>query len=87
MVDCCANPACLKPLHYLREGRIYAFDAHGDEPKSKTGHRLEHYWLCGTCSVTFRLERVGAKSVRLIPRRFDATTGIRIVPTEERKAS
>ena len=26
MVNQCANPSCAKPLHYLREGRIFVFD-------------------------------------------------------------
>ena len=26
MVNQCANPKCGKPLHYLREGRIFVFD-------------------------------------------------------------
>lgn len=70
MLDHCANPKCAKPLRYLREGRIFVFDSltAGSEGSSRQAHRLEHYWLCGSCSETLVLEktrsgiRVGAKA-------------------------
>ncbi|MGC2161759.1 MAG: hypothetical protein WA634_07630 [Silvibacterium sp.] len=56
MVNECANPKCAKPLHYLREGRIFVFDVVvGDG--SESVHRMEHFWLCGTCSKTMRLDQ------------------------------
>lgn len=55
MVNKCANPKCAKPLHYLREGRIFVFDAEIDSDKPI--HRMEHFWLCGACSQTMRLEK------------------------------
>ena len=55
MVNNCANPKCAKPLHYLREGRVFVFDAEIDSDKPI--HRMEHFWLCGTCSQTMRLEK------------------------------
>lgn len=64
MVKHCANPKCGKPLRYLREGRIFVF-----ETKESCGngsvHRMEHFWLCGACSRTFRLEmtREGVQAV------------------------
>ena len=59
VVDYCANPKCLKPLHYLREGTIFIFEvvAAETEPGSRSTHQLEHYWLCGECSMVHRLER------------------------------
>jgi hypothetical protein len=58
MLDVCANPQCAKPLRYLREGRIFVFDASSAAPPDgKRAHRLEHYWLCGECSRTLYLER------------------------------
>lgn len=46
MVNQCANPDCKRELHYLREGRIYLFAL-----STPTGSkRIEHFWLCGTCS-------------------------------------
>ena len=55
MVNNCANPQCAKPLHYLRDGRIFVFDAESESDKPI--HRMEHYWLCGACSQTMRLEK------------------------------
>ena len=54
MVSNCANPTCGKPLHYLREGRIYVFDvpAGAEGPNGKRARRLEHFWLCGACAQT-----------------------------------
>lgn len=57
MVNNCANPKCAKPLHYLREGRIFVFDVESDS--SKPIHRMEHFWLCGVCAQTMRLEKTG----------------------------
>jgi len=63
MVNNCANPKCAKPLHYLREGRIFVFDAESDNDAAV--HRMEHFWLCGVCSQTMRLEktRQGVRTV------------------------
>lgn len=55
MVNSCANPKCAKPLHYLREGRVFVFDAESDGDSHI--HRMEHFWLCGVCSQTMRLEK------------------------------
>lgn len=77
MVNSCANPDCAKPLHYLREGRIFVFDAES-ESNSRI-HRMEHYWLCGVCSQTMRLEKTG-QSVRVAPK-FNLQ-GQRVVPRE-----
>jgi hypothetical protein len=67
MVDYCANPLCMKPLHYLREGTIYIFDIAESAGANgmKKGHKLEHYWLCGDCSATHKLERTPEKELRL----------------------
>jgi hypothetical protein len=70
MVNHCANPQCCKPLHYLREGRVYVFDvtrtlnANGE----RTARRMEHFWLCGACSETYLLEQVEDRTVRITPR-------------------
>jgi hypothetical protein len=69
MVDSCANPACAKPLKYLRDGRIYIFDVgsvHGD-PGAKRMRHLEHFWLCGSCSASLVLLQEPA-GVRVAPR-------------------
>jgi len=67
MVKHCANPSCGKPLHYLREGRIFVFETKESE-NDGTIHRLEHFWLCGTCSQTFRLEKT-KQGVRAVMKR------------------
>jgi hypothetical protein len=78
MLKTCANPQCAKPLHYLREGRIFVFDAvrtPGDgEGKA---HRMEHFWLCGTCSATMFLEQT-RNGVRVVDK-----AGLRIRRAEE----
>lgn len=67
MVKNCANPQCAKPLHYLREGRVFVFEA---KVSSEHGsmHQLEHYWLCGECSRTLRLEKT-LNGIRVVPKR------------------
>jgi hypothetical protein len=69
MVSHCANPKCAKPLHYLREGRIFVFDVSGKDVdrNGKRTRRMEHFWLCGTCSQTMVMER-SADGVRAVPR-------------------
>lgn len=68
MVNNCANPGCGKPLHYLREGRIYIFDAStgATEPGAKRLRCLEHYWLCGLCSETLILIQDDHGAVRVL---------------------
>jgi hypothetical protein len=67
MVNNCANPQCAKPLHYLREGRIFVFDMPDESAAAdgKRARRLEHFWLCGACSQIMRVERA-ADGVRLV---------------------
>jgi hypothetical protein len=70
MVDYCANPKCMKPLHYLREGTIFIFevtDSYADASMQST-HQLDHYWLCGQCSTVHRLERTPNNELRLVPK-------------------
>ena len=70
MVNHCANPQCCKPLHYLREGRVYVFDVTHQVAGSteRVARRMEHFWLCGDCSDAFLLEQVEDRSVRISPR-------------------
>lgn len=70
MVNHCANPQCCKPLHYLRDGRVYVFDV--TRPlganSERTARRMEHFWLCGACSENYFLEQVEDRTVRISPR-------------------
>ncbi|MFP5228641.1 MAG: hypothetical protein ACLGXA_13535 [Acidobacteriota bacterium] len=70
MVNNCANPGCGKPLRYLREGRIYVFDASLGSAIAgrKRERQLEHYWLCGACSETLILTQDAQGWVRITPR-------------------
>lgn len=59
MVNNCANPKCGKPLHYLRDGRIFVFDL-PDQISAlggKKSRRIEHFWLCGECSRTLEMQQ------------------------------
>ena len=64
MVNQCANTSCGKPLHYLREGRIYIFDK-----PDEAGRRLQHFWLCGRCSETLAMEQTSDKEIRLVAKK------------------
>jgi hypothetical protein len=70
MVNNCANSRCGKPLHYLREGRIFIFDvsAGPNEPGAKRLRHLEHYWLCGACADTMMLLQDGQGIIRVLPK-------------------
>ncbi len=70
MVNNCANPKCDKPLHYLRDGRIFVFDVPGDSFGSdgKRSRHMEHYWLCGDCAPNMQLERHTTEGIKIVPR-------------------
>src|ERR1700722_12007681 len=73
MINNCANPRCAKPLHSLREGRIFVFhlpNSARTAAREKGSHHLEHFWLCGECAQQFLVERKGEMEhgVRLVPR-------------------
>lgn len=67
MVNHCANPKCSKPLHYLREGRIFVFEANDKDGEAPI-RRMEHFWLCGECSQTLRLEKT-RQGVQIVMKR------------------
>jgi len=67
MVKNCANTNCGKPLRYLREGRIFVFELKESNGNGSI-HRMEHFWLCGTCSRTLRLEKT-SEGVQAIMKR------------------
>jgi hypothetical protein len=50
MISKCANPNCSKLLMRLDGGRFYGFPT-----QSK---KIEHFWLCSTCSKSFVLRQV-----------------------------
>jgi hypothetical protein len=69
MVNQCANPSCGKPLHYLREGRIFVFDLPDPHPPTPAAggraRRLQHFWLCGSCSETMVMEQTNEMQIRV----------------------
>lgn len=67
MVNHCANPACKKQLHYLRDGKVFLFSTKkSSEKSSKLPYRLEHYWLCGDCAKLWTLSMDGDCEVKLV---------------------
>ncbi|MHB1794209.1 MAG: hypothetical protein ACYCPO_04530 [Acidobacteriaceae bacterium] len=77
MVSHCANPNCNKPLHYLREGKVFLFSrTNASKQNSKTLQLLEYYWLCGACSNEWTLTMDGENGIQVVERkrrRFRAT--------------
>jgi hypothetical protein len=78
MISQCANPACNKPFHYRRGGRLYRFEMIGQgagaEAVSNAICSLKHggaavfFWLCKRCSSMLSLTFDGQHpSVRPIP--------------------
>lgn len=65
MLNQCFNADCRKPLHYLREGRVFVF---GVQESGDGESRLEHYWLCGLCAENFVLAQ-GVGGVHLVERK------------------
>lgn len=69
MVSSCANPNCSKPLHYLREGRVFVFDLPDPNAPAFAGRnarRMQHFWLCGECCLTLQVLQV-ENGVRVVP--------------------
>lgn len=71
MVSQCANPECGKPLHYLRDGRIFLLEFEVRAADGDLGRRAEHFWLCGKCAAEFEVKQSGpgVEVVRRFPSR------------------
>lgn len=69
MIHHCANPTCGKPLHYLREGKIYVFDLPDPNQTAPVGgrptRRLQHFWLCGDCSATMMMVQTNEAQIQV----------------------
>jgi hypothetical protein len=63
MVGFCVNPKCGRELRYLRDGRVYLFEV----ATSSGARRAEHFWLCGKCSSTMKLNVSATGEVKLLP--------------------
>lgn len=77
MISKCANPACDRPFHSLRGGRLFQFDVRRpSEPcrdmpaticSKRPGHASIYFWLCERCAQRLSL-------------RFDLHAGVDLVP-------
>lgn len=84
MITACANPACNRPFHYLRGGRLYRFDLRSPQFQggevhnaiSGGGHDRTSlfFWLCKQCSASFSL-------------RFEPDIGITVMPLVRRRGA
>ena len=53
MLSKCANPICVVPFRYLREGKIFNVEI---KKTDKFGQlKIEHFWLCESCSKTLKV--------------------------------
>lgn len=68
MVNFCANPDCGKPLHYLREGRVFVFRMKEGGGSEGGPHPLEHFWLCGACAQSKTLMQDTSGAVTTVAR-------------------
>ena len=74
MLAKCANPSCSTPLVYLREGKIFMVEApqpqfellNAAPTKPKAANRVEHFWLCGPCSIEMTLTYDRQRGVEII---------------------
>ena len=67
MTSKCANPACDRPFHYFRSGKIYLIDmTSASGALSLNGARgTEYFWLCGDCSQNMRVTLDGCGEVKV----------------------
>jgi hypothetical protein len=84
MVTHCANSNCAKPLHYLRDGKVFLLNLPDARPDS-SGTKREHFWLCGDCSTQFDLRQTGA-GVEVVSK-FRSRRPVDAVPPEFELAS
>ena len=56
MLSHCLNPSCSAQFRYLHEGRIFKVEQVVASPDDSKPQRLvEHYWLCGPCSLLLKV--------------------------------
>jgi hypothetical protein len=71
MLSKCANPGCSAPFLYLHRGKLFRFQAAGNDspealPESKKPpQRVEYFWLCNECGEQMTL--AFRKGVGIIP--------------------
>lgn len=71
MLSKCANPDCTAPFHYLRDGKLFQIEAGKRGPQlitdKRPAHKIEYFWLCGSCSTSMTLAVHRSKGVVAIP--------------------
>lgn len=74
MLSKCANPECVAPFHYLREGKLFQIERRngvingaGPQLVNKDGRRVEHFWLCGCCATKMTLAYEPKQGLIVIP--------------------
>jgi len=90
MLTQCANPLCSKPLHYLRDGKVYRVEikeesVHADAPflissASKKPQRLQHYWLCGDCTKNMTLRFDDHGHITVVPKAIKMAVMSAVIP-------
>ena len=56
MLNQCLNTGCGAAFRYLYEGRIFTVERFvTSSDGTKTERQLEHYWLCGKCSKSWKV--------------------------------
>jgi len=72
----CANEACSAPFRRLREGKLFQVEteyfaghpgARTSLRRSRSGRRVEHYWLCDACSPYVTLTFDQGRGVVTVP--------------------
>src|SRR5579872_7053802 len=70
MISRCANPACNRPFHYLRSGRLYRFDGRTTSANAvysiSPSHMSVFFWLCKECASKLSL-RFDGSAVEVVP--------------------
>jgi len=49
----CANPICVVPFRYLREGKIFNIEIKKNDGCGQL--KIEHFWLCESCSKSLKV--------------------------------
>jgi hypothetical protein len=67
VVSSCANPSCDARFKYLREGRLFQFQAATSAGRAAAGNPVELWWLCQRCCLSMTLVGDSAHRVKLVP--------------------
>jgi len=71
MLSKCANPACSVPFLYLRDGKLFRMEYDTEqqavgpefgEADKRPVRKVEHFWLCGPCSISMTLIMNGGRA-------------------------